>query len=123
MSAMEAGFQPLVQSWVAEETQQQQQQQQHDADGGGARDSFTRVLIGQIKPEVLRQISSDEAGQQICRWLDSLYMHGKYSKKEMDFRSICSELCRGNHRHRLFSWYIIIKARRLIPFCPWHAGI
>ena len=28
---------------------------------------FTRVVVGQIKPDILRQISDDQGGRQLCR--------------------------------------------------------
>lgn len=31
--------------------------------GGG----FTRVVVGQIKPDILRQICDDQGGRQLCR--------------------------------------------------------
>jgi hypothetical protein len=33
----------------------------------GEGGSFTRVVVGQIKPDILAQIASDEGGRQLCR--------------------------------------------------------
>jgi len=35
--------------------------------GGGTGPSFTRVVIGDLKPDVLRQIMDDEQGTHICQ--------------------------------------------------------
>lgn len=42
--------------------------------------SFTRVVIGQLKSDILRQISEDLRGQKLCRALAHLYhyyLHGE----------------------------------------------
>ena len=42
--------------------------------------SFTRVVIGQLKPDILRQVAEDARGQKLCRALAHLYhyyLHGQ----------------------------------------------
>ena len=36
-------------------------------DGAGGGGSFTRVVVGDIKPDILAQIARDEGGRQLCR--------------------------------------------------------
>ncbi len=67
LTAIETAFQPLAQSWVAAE-----------AEAGGAG-SFTRVMVGQVKQNILGQIADEAGMQQLCRDLSHLYhyyLHG-----------------------------------------------
>lgn len=46
----------------------------------GAPTAFTRVVIGDLKPDVLAQLARDEGGQALCRELGHLYhyyLHGE----------------------------------------------
>jgi hypothetical protein len=65
MTALEAGYQPLVQTWVASEREQEEAHSTDDQAGLADRSSFTRVLVG-LKPGVLREFSAD-SGQRVCR--------------------------------------------------------
>jgi hypothetical protein len=49
----------VAHAWVAAEGE--------DVDEGGAGPTFTRVVIGDLKPDVLRQIMDDEQGTYICQ--------------------------------------------------------
>ena len=40
-------------------------QEAHPKDAGGS--SFTRVMIGNVRPDVLSQIHMDDEGRQLCR--------------------------------------------------------
>lgn len=71
LTPIETAFQPLVQSWVAAEVDAGAEE------AGGS--SFTRVMIGQVKPNVLCQIADEPGMQQLCRDLSHLYhyyLHG-----------------------------------------------
>ncbi|KAK9800826.1 hypothetical protein WJX73_002958 [Symbiochloris irregularis] len=71
---MEAPF-PIARSWVEHEAEQQ------DAEEAGPdSSSFTRVVIGQLKADILRQVAEDAQGQKLCRALAHLYhyyLHGE----------------------------------------------
>ena len=72
LTPIETAFEPLAQSWVAAETDT------GAAEGAGGS-SFTRVMIGQVKPNILRQIADEPGMQQLCRDLSHLYhyyLHG-----------------------------------------------
>lgn len=50
------------------------------AEASEAAAGFTRVVIGQLKPDILRQIAEDARGQKLCRALAHLYhyyLHGE----------------------------------------------
>lgn len=63
LAPMEQPF-AVARSWVAGE---REAEDGDDAGGSGAGPSFTRVVIGDLKPDVLRQIMDDEAGTHICQ--------------------------------------------------------
>jgi hypothetical protein len=50
---------PVTEQWVGEETSREE-------DGAGG-DSFTRIVIGELKPEVLRDIGSPSGREQLCK--------------------------------------------------------
>jgi hypothetical protein len=50
----------VARTWVAAEDEEA-------GAGGGTGPSFTRVVIGDLKPDVLRQIMDDEQGTHICQ--------------------------------------------------------
>jgi hypothetical protein len=51
-------------AWVAAEGE--------EGGGGGAGPSFTRVVIGDLKPDVLRQLMDDERGAHVCQVLNGI---------------------------------------------------
>lgn len=63
LSPMEQPF-SVARSWVAAEEGGEASGQGTEAGGGP---SFTRVVIGDLKPDVLRQIMDDEQGTHICQ--------------------------------------------------------
>ena len=72
LAAVESGFEPLATSWVEIEAMA-------DSAEDVAGKSFTRVLIGQVKPNILRQIADQWAMKQLRRDLGHLYhyyLHG-----------------------------------------------
>lgn len=73
LAAIESGFEPLAKAWVAAEAMADTSEEE------GAGKSFTRVLIGQIKPNILCQIADQSAMKQLRRDLSHLYhyyLHG-----------------------------------------------
>lgn len=60
-STLSSAEQPFscARTWVAAEGE--------DAEAGGTGPSFTRVVISDLKPDVLRQIMADEQGTHICQ--------------------------------------------------------
>eukprot|EP00887_Chlorella_sp_A99_P005757 scaffold1.g5757.t1 len=56
-----------------------------EADVSSAGGSFTRVVVGDLKPDVLRQIMDDEKGAVICQELAHLYhyyLHGEQGNRD-----------------------------------------
>ena len=90
LSAAEAQF-AAPQQWVADETQQPSiQPSDNVADSqqsGSAGLSFTRVVIADLKPEVLQQIADPAKYEQVCRDLAHLYhyyLHGEHGNLSID---------------------------------------
>ena len=70
LSQMEQAF-PITQQWVQAEVQAPAGPHEGLANGSGAGGdghSFTRVVIGELKPDVLQQLADAEKGAQVCRW-------------------------------------------------------
>ena len=70
LSKMEMPF-AASRSWLREETQ-------NEACGEGG--SFTRVVVGDLKPDILQQLADDTGGAHICRELAHVYhyyLHGE----------------------------------------------
>ena len=82
MSSIEKAFEPLARGWVEAEAHsdaracpdagpiRDQEMEVLEVDPPGSTEvgsSFTPVLIGNVKPEVLRQIAEDLDGLQLCR--------------------------------------------------------
>lgn len=62
LSAVEKRFGAVAEGWVGEETAAGAAQAVPDE-----QSSFTRVVIGDLKREVLQQVVEDEGGGGICR--------------------------------------------------------
>ena len=85
LSANEAHF-PVAHAWVASERQQSPSQADKVVDSQQAQPqleghSFTRVIIADLKPEVLEQIADADRYEQVCRDLAHLYhyyLHGEH---------------------------------------------
>ncbi|KAL4443930.1 hypothetical protein ABPG75_011667 [Micractinium tetrahymenae] len=80
LAPMEQPF-AAARSWVAGEGEAEDG---GEGGAGGAGPSFTRVVIGDLKPDVLRQIMDDEAGSHICQELAHLYhyyLHGEQGNR------------------------------------------
>ena len=80
MSPIEKAFEGLASRWVEAEacsgaaaspdlgcTSPDVEVQEVDAPGASGA-SFTRVMIGSVRPEVLRQIADDPGGRELCRY-------------------------------------------------------
>lgn len=70
LGTMEARF-PVTHSWVHEEVK---------LNAAGPTSGFTRVMIGDLKPQILRQLADDQGGAKICTELAHLYhyyIHGQ----------------------------------------------
>ena len=70
LSQMEQPF-PITQQWVQAEAQTPAGAHAglgNGSDAGGDGHSFTRVVIGELKPDVLQQLADAEKGAQVCRW-------------------------------------------------------
>ena len=50
---------PVTEEWVGEEAQRERE--------GPGGDSFTRIVIGDLKPEVLQEIGSPSGRDQLCK--------------------------------------------------------
>lgn len=50
---------PITEEWVGEETVRERE--------GPGEDSFTRIVIGELKPEVLQDIGSPSGREQLCK--------------------------------------------------------
>ena len=93
LSPIEAQF-PVAQQWVAAERQQSPSQEERIADSQQAfpspeSHSFTRVVVAELKPEVLQQITDIDRYEQVCRDLAHLYhyyLHGQYGNIASDSR-------------------------------------
>lgn len=83
LSPIEAQF-PVAHTWVHDEHQQSPSQRHRVADSQQALPechSFTRVIIADLKPEVLQQIADATRYEQVCRDLAHLYhyyLHGHH---------------------------------------------
>ncbi len=64
LAPMERPF-AVARSWLAGEGEPEDSEEAGSSSGTGA--SFTRVVIGDLKLDVLRQIMDDEAGTHICQ--------------------------------------------------------
>lgn len=76
LTPIETAFEQLARSWVAAEADTDKPSEDGGGSGGG---SFTRIMVGQVKQSVLRQIADDAGMQQVCRDLSHLYhyyLHG-----------------------------------------------
>ena len=74
LSRMEVPF-TAARGWLREEVQ---------PESCGASGAFTRVVIGDLKPDILQQLAEDVGGAQICRELAHLYhyyLHGEAGNK------------------------------------------
>ena len=70
LSQMEQAF-PITQQWVQAEAQAPagaDEGQGNGSDASGDGHSFTRVVIGELKPDVLQQLADADKGAQVCRW-------------------------------------------------------
>lgn len=91
LSAIEAQF-PVAQAWVAKERHQSPSQAERVVDSQQAQPppeghSFTRVIITDLKPEVLEQIADSDRYDQVCRDLAHLYhyyLHGEHGNIVFD---------------------------------------
>ena len=91
LSPIEAQF-PVAQEWVASEQQQFPSQGERIADSQQTHPSFegpsfTRVIVADLKPEVLQQITDTDRYEQVCRDLAHLYhyyLHGQYGNIACD---------------------------------------
>ena len=63
LGQFEAGY-PAAKAWIGEE-----QARQESAASCPAQDSFTRVVVGELKPEVLHHIGNASGREQLCRWV------------------------------------------------------
>ena len=61
LGQFEAGY-PVAKAWIGEE-----QARQESAASDPAQDSFTRVVVGELKPEVLHHIGNASGREQLCR--------------------------------------------------------
>ena len=85
MNATEAQF-PVAHVWVANELQHSSSQGERVADFQQPNPSpqgisFTRVIVADLKPEVLQQIAAVDKYEQVCRDLAHLYhyyLHGQH---------------------------------------------
>ncbi len=79
MSHIEKAFEGLASKWVEAEacsgkavspdlgcTSPDVEVQEDNASGASGL-SFTRVMIGNVRPEVLQQIANDPGGRELCR--------------------------------------------------------
>lgn len=93
LSPMEHPF-SVTRSWVASEAGAGAGTGEGEGDGavgGEANDglgrSFTRVLIGDLKPDIMELIMGEEAGSRICQQLAHLYhfyLHGAAGNRHAD---------------------------------------
>jgi hypothetical protein len=70
LNSMEARF-PVTHNWVHEEVK---------LTTASPTSGFTRVIIGDLKPQILRQLADDQGGAKICTELAHLYhyyIHGQ----------------------------------------------
>lgn len=70
LSQMERAF-PITQQWVQAEAQAPAgglEGQGSESEAGDDGHSFTRVVIGELKPDVLQQLADANKGAQVCRW-------------------------------------------------------
>lgn len=81
LNASEEGF-PATRKWIAEETI-------CDLEDGSAASvsSFTRIVIGELKPEILRDLGCAQGREQLCRQVNELewqlQIHTKLSKERL----------------------------------------
>ncbi len=71
LSKMEGPFNAAASGWIQDELIQ---------NGDGQNEPFTRVIIGDLKPDILQQLADDAGGAQICRELAHVYhyyLHGE----------------------------------------------
>lgn len=92
LSPTEAMF-PAAHEWVAGELQQTPAQaadrvaDSQELQAVPSDHSFTRVVIADLKPEVLQQIADSDKYEQVCRDLAHLYhyyLHGEYGNITFD---------------------------------------
>lgn len=91
LSPIETQF-PVAQQWVAAEQQHPLSQEERVADSQQTHPSaechsFTRVIVADLKPEVLQQITDTDRYEQVCRDLAHLYhyyLHGQYGNVASD---------------------------------------
>lgn len=91
LSPFEAQF-PVAQEWVASEQHPSPSQGERVADSQQAHPSpqghsFTRVVVADLKPEVLQQITDVDRYEQVCRDLAHLYhyyLHGQHGNVAYD---------------------------------------
>ena len=91
LNPVEAQF-PVAKDWVASELQQFPSQEERVADSQQSHPSskghsFTRVIVADLKPEVLQQITDTDRYEQVCRDLAHLYhyyLHGQYGNIACD---------------------------------------
>jgi structural maintenance of chromosomes flexible hinge domain-containing protein 1 len=75
LSTMESPFSTSAANWIEDELLMPQNAK--EAEGN---ESFTRVIIGDLKPDILQQLANDAGGAQICRELAHVYhyyLHGE----------------------------------------------
>ena len=75
LSQMEQAFH-ITQQWVQAEVQAPaggHEGQGTESDAGGDGHSFTRVVISELKPDVLQQLADAEKGAQVCRWVGGVW--------------------------------------------------
>ena len=63
---------------------------------------FTRVVVGQIKPDILRQISDDQGGRQLCRCA-GLWSNSRHSCTSLGMSSTCMYCIGGVHP---IAWHV-----------------
>jgi len=89
VASMEQPF-TAAKKWVLDETQ---------SGNSGTESSFTRVIIGNLKMEILEQLSDDIQGTHLCRELAHLYhyyLHGDRGNREPSASNKANGQTRGS---------------------------